>query len=65
MNVKMLFKSKKFWTLVAAIVSALTAFFTVSCSSSHYVTQSASSFRSGDTTTTVIRYEQVGTFNKR
>lgn len=25
-------KSKKFWTLVAAIVAALTAFFTASCS---------------------------------
>lgn len=27
-----LLKSKKFWTLVAAIVAALTAFFTASCS---------------------------------
>nr|DAR09797.1 MAG TPA: putative integral membrane protein [Microviridae sp.] len=26
-----LLKSKKFWTLVAAIVAALTAFFTASC----------------------------------
>lgn len=57
--------SKKFWTLVASVVAALAAYFSVSCSSSHYVTQSASSFRSGDTTTTVIRYEQVGSFNKR
>ena len=31
---KSLITSKKFWTLVAAIVAALAAFFTVSCSAS-------------------------------
>ncbi|WP_290535086.1 hypothetical protein [Alistipes sp.] len=31
-KLKNLLKSKKFWTLVAAIVAALTAFFTTSCS---------------------------------
>lgn len=56
-------KSKKFWTLVAAIVAALAAFF-CSCTTKHYVTQSAVSTRRGDTTETVIRYEQVGTFKK-
>lgn len=32
MNVKMLLKSKKFWTLIAAVVAALAAFFLESCS---------------------------------
>jgi len=31
MNIKALLKSKKFWTLIAAIVSALAAFFLSSC----------------------------------
>lgn len=31
-KLKSLLKSKKFWTFVAAIVAALTAFFTTSCS---------------------------------
>lgn len=32
MNVKMLLKSKKFWTLIAAVVAAFAAFFLESCS---------------------------------
>lgn len=35
-----LVKSKKFWTLVTAIIAALAAFFTVSCSSKVVVSRS-------------------------
>ena len=45
-----LLKSKKFWTLVAAIVAALAAFFTVSCQ------YSGTLFRTGVHNDTV-RYE--------
>lgn len=31
-KLKQLLTSKKFWTLIAALVAALTAFFTTSCS---------------------------------
>lgn len=64
-KLKALLKSKRFWELVAAIVAALTAFFLTSCSTSHYVAQSVSSFVKGDTTTTIIKYEQVGSFTKK
>lgn len=64
-KLKNLLKSKKFWTLLSAIVAALSAFFLTSCSSSHYVAQSVSSFVRGDTTTTIIKYEQVGSINKK
>lgn len=64
-KLKNLLKSKKFWTLVSAIVAALSAFFLTSCVSSHYVAQSVSSFVKGDTTTTVIKYEQVGSIKKK
>lgn len=64
-ELKNLLKSKKFWTLVSAIVAALSAFFLTSCSTSHYVAQSVSSFAKGDTTTTIIKYEQVGSVKKR
>lgn len=59
-----LIKSKKFWTLVASIVAAFAAFFTLSCTTRHYVVQSASSVKSGDTTKTTITYEQVGNFKR-
>lgn len=64
-KLKNLLKSRKFWTLVSAIVAALSAFFLTSCSTSHYVSQSVSSFVKGDTTTTIIKYEQVGSVNKK
>nr|DAM30270.1 MAG TPA: hypothetical protein [Microviridae sp.] len=35
-----------------------------SCSASHYVAQSVSSYAKGDTTTTIIKYEQVGNIRK-
>lgn len=37
---KNLLKSKKFWTLIAALVAALAAFFTSSCSASARVSKS-------------------------
>ena len=64
-KLKNLLKSKKFWTLVGSIIAALSAFFLTSCSTSRYVTQSVSSFVKGDTTTTIIKYEQVGSINKK
>lgn len=64
MNIKALLKSKKFWTLIAAVVSALAAFFLESCTARHYVVQSASSIKSGDTTRTTITYEQIGNFKR-
>lgn len=64
-ELKNLLKSKKFWTLVSAIVAAVSAFFLTSCSTSHYVAQSASSFVRGDTTTTIIKYEQIGSIKKK
>lgn len=64
-KLKNLLTSKKFWTLVSAIVAAVSAFFLTSCSASHYVAQSASSFVRGDTTTTIIKYEQIGSIKKK
>ena len=64
-KLKALLKSKRFWELVAAIVAGLTAFFLTSCSTSHYVAQSVSSYVKGDTTTTIIKYEQVGSIKKK
>lgn len=39
-KLKELLKSKKFWTLIAALVAALAAFFTSSCSASARVSKS-------------------------
>lgn len=64
MTLKDMVRSKKFWTLVSAIVAALAAFFLGSCTARHYVVQSASSIKSGDTTRTTITYEQVGNFRR-
>ena len=36
-TIKKLLTSKKFWTLVAAIVAALTAFFTASCPGYNFI----------------------------
>lgn len=36
-KIKYLLTSKKFWTLVAAIVAALTAFFTTSCTGYNFI----------------------------
>jgi len=64
MTLKDVLYSKKFWTLVTSIVAALAAFFLSSCTTRHYVVQSASSVKSGDTTKTTITYEQVGDFKR-
>ena len=36
-TIKKLLMSKKFWTLVVAIVAALTAFFTTSCTGYNFI----------------------------
>lgn len=64
MTFKDVLRSKKFWTLISAIVAALAAFFISGCTARHYVVQSASSIKRGDTTTTTITYEQVGNFKR-
>jgi len=64
MTLKNVLYSKKFWTLISAIVAALAAFFISGCTTRHYVVQSASSVKSGDTTRTTITYEQVGNFKR-
>lgn len=35
-KIKQIFQSKKFWTLVSAIVAALAAYFATSCASATY-----------------------------
>jgi len=64
MTLKDVLYSKKFWTLISAIVAALAAFFISGCTARHYVVQSASSVKSGDTTRTTITYEQIGNFKR-
>jgi hypothetical protein len=63
-KLKSLLKSRRFWELVTALVVAFSAFFMSSCSAHHYVAQSVSSYVKGDTTTTIIKYEQVGSMKK-
>lgn len=38
-KIKQILASKKFWTLVAAIVAALSAYFAASCSAAYRVTR--------------------------
>lgn len=47
--------------IVAIVVIAIFA----SCTTSHRVSQSASTYKSGDTLTTTIIYQQTGNFQKR
>lgn len=47
--------------IVAVVVVSIFA----SCTTSHRVSQSASTFKSGDTLTTTIIYQQTGNFNRR
>lgn len=47
--------------IVAMVVVAIFA----SCTASHRVSQSASTFKSGDTLTTTIIYQQTGNFKRR
>lgn len=59
--------TKPTWAKV--VISIIALFITIvllftSCSASHYVAQSVSSYTKGDTTTTIIKYEQVGNIRK-
>lgn len=47
------------------IVSMVVVAIFASCTTSHRVSQSASTFKSGDTLTTTIIYQQTGNFKKR
>lgn len=57
-------KNKAIVWIVLIIVTAVVAIF-ASCTTSHRVSQSASTFKSGDTLTTTIIYQQTGNFKKR
>ena len=61
-------KTKPKWAKVIILIIALLIMVVLlftSCSASHYVAQSVSSYTKGDTTTTIIKYEQVGNIKKR
>ena len=64
MTFKQIITSKKFWTLVAAIVAALTAFFVSGCATSHRVQQTATSFSGEDSVVMTITYDSRGRLNK-
>lgn len=53
-------------TIVAiiAIIGATVIALLTSCNAKQYVSQSASTFKNGDTVVTKITYEQVGTIKK-
>lgn len=51
------------WIVLIIAIAVVTIF--ASCAMSHRVTQSASTFKSGDTLTTTIIYQQTGNFKKR
>lgn len=64
MTFKQIITSKKFWTLVAAIVAALTAFFVSGCASSRTVTQRAVSYSNADSVVMEIVYDGRGNIKK-
>ena len=64
MTFKQLVTSKKFWTLIAAIVAALTAFFVSGCATSHRVQQTATSISGRDSVVMSITYDSRGRVNK-
>lgn len=49
---------------IIAIVSATVIALLTSCNAKQFVSQSASTFKNGDTVVTKITYEQVGTIKK-
>lgn len=51
------------WIVLIIAITVVIVF--ASCSTSHRVSQSASTFKSGDTLTTTIIYQQTGSFKKR
>lgn len=56
-------KNKTIIAVVAIICAMMIALFT-SCNAKQFVSQSASTFKNGDTVVTKITYEQVGTIKK-
>lgn len=64
MTFKQLITSKKFWTLIAAVVAALTAFFVSGCATSHRVQQTATSFSGQDSIVMTITYDSRGNIKK-
>lgn len=49
---------------IIAIISATAIALLTSCNAKQFVSQSASTFKNGDTVVTKITYEQVGTIKK-
>lgn len=49
---------------IVAIICATAIGFLTSCNAKQFVSQSASTFKNGDTVVTKITYEQVGTIKK-
>ena len=64
MTFKQLITSKKFWTFIAAIVSALAAFFVSGCATLHRVQQTATSFSGRDSVVMSITYDARGRVKK-
>lgn len=64
MTFKQFVTSKKFWTLVASIVAALTAFFVSGCATTHRVQQTATSFHGTDSVVMSISYDSRGNIRK-
>lgn len=64
MTFKQLITSKKFWTLIAAIVAALTAFFVTGCATAHRVQQTATSFSGKDSVVMTITYDSRGNIKR-
>lgn len=64
MTFKQLIASKKFWTLIAAIVAALTSFFVVGCATMHRIQQTATSFSGQDSVVMTITYDARGNIKK-
>lgn len=49
---------------IVAIICATAIVLLTSCNAKQYVSQSASTFKNGDTVVTKITYEQIGTIKK-
>lgn len=64
MTFKELITSKKFWTFIAAIVAALTAFFVTGCATMHRVQQTATSLSGKDSIVMTITYDARGDVKK-
>lgn len=56
-------RNKTIIAILAIICATVIALFT-SCNAKQFVSQSASTFKSGDTVVTKITYEQIGTIKK-